>query len=211
MFIILRNKWKKLQKNTGTLLGAMQYVQCSSLILDNSLLSQWSSVSDGESLSGDLLLGELDATLIGSGDVTGLLSNVELNMAVGGQVWGNSTVSSVSSSSSLNGSLGGDMSDLALLSIETLSLSVGLEVLEEVHNVFDRFLWESSIEEVDLFAHSFSWDTIVESSEWNDRLVGEDLLHVLDSLVQVHASGGSGSLVAVLEMCSQVINSAFSS
>ena len=103
-----------------------------------------------------MLLGELDATLIGSGDVTGLLSNVELNMAVGGQVWGNSTVSSVSSSSSLNGSLGGDMSDLALLSIETLSLSVGLEVLEEVHNVFDRFLWESSIEEVDLFAHSFS-------------------------------------------------------
>ena len=103
-----------------------------------------------------MLLGELDASLIGSGDVTGLLSNVELNMAVGGQVWGNSSVSSVSSSSSLNGSLGGDMSDLALLSIETLSLSVGLEVLEEVHNVFDRFLWESSIEEVDLFAHSFS-------------------------------------------------------
>jgi hypothetical protein len=65
-------------------------------------------------------------------------------------------VGSVSSSSSLNGSLGADVGDLALLGVETLGLSVGLQVLEESDNVFDRFLWPSSVEEVDLFAHCFS-------------------------------------------------------
>lgn len=77
-------------------------------------------------------------------------------MAVRGQVWRNSTVGSVSSSSSLNGSLSANVGDLALLGVESLSLGVGLKVLEKVNNVFDRFLWESSVEEIYLFAHSFS-------------------------------------------------------
>lgn len=63
---------------------------------------------------------------------------------------------SVSSSSSLDGSLGGDVSNLALLGVETLGLSVGLQVSEETDYVFDRFLWESSVEEVDLFGHGLS-------------------------------------------------------
>ena len=114
------------------------------------------SFTNGKSLSGKLLLGKLDLALVSSVDIAGLLSHVEFKMAVGGQVWRNSTVSSVSSSSSLDGSLGADMSNLALLSVETLSLSVGLEVDEQVLNVFDRFLWESSIGIVDLFALSIS-------------------------------------------------------
>jgi hypothetical protein len=63
---------------------------------------------------------------------------------------------SVCSSSSFNGSLDANVGDFACFSIETLGLSVGLNVLEETDNVSDRFLWESSVEEVDLFAQSFS-------------------------------------------------------
>lgn len=48
------------------------------------------------------------------------------------------------------------MSNLALLGVETLGLSVGLQVSEETDYVFDRFLWESSVEEVDLFGHGLS-------------------------------------------------------
>ena len=77
-------------------------------------------------------------------------------MTVGREVWRDSTVSSVGSSSTLDGSLSGNMGDLTLLGIETLGFSVGLEVVEKVHNVFDRFLWESSVEEINIFAHSFS-------------------------------------------------------
>ena len=103
-----------------------------------------------------MLLGKLDLSLVSSVDVAGLLSNVELNVTVGTEVWRNSSVSSVGSSSTLDSSLGADMSNLALLGVETLGLSVGLEVVEHVLNVFDRFLWESSIEEVDLFGHGLS-------------------------------------------------------
>jgi hypothetical protein len=74
--------------------------------------------------------------------------------------------------------------------------------------VFDRFLWESTVEEVDLFAHGFVSNTIVESSEWNDGFVLKNSLHILDSSVQVQASASSGSLVSVFEMCSQIVHSA---
>ena len=68
--------------------------------------------------------------------------------------------------------------------------------------MFDRFLWESTIEEVDLFAHCFMSDTIVESSERNDGFMFEDSIHVLDGLMQVKTSACSSSLVSVFEMCS---------
>ena len=89
-------------------------------------------------------------------------------MAVGGEIWRDSTVSSVGSSSSVNGSLGGDVRDLALFNIETLLFSIGLKVDKEGNNVLDRLFWESTVVMVDVFAHSMSsWTTGV-SSEWND-------------------------------------------
>lgn len=162
-------------------------------------------------MSGQLLLGQLNFSLVSSGDGVGLLSNVELDVAVGSQVWRNSTVGSVSSSPSLNGSLGSNVSDLALLSVETLGFSVGLKVLEESDNVFDRFLWESSVVVVDIFAHSLSRNATLVSSEWNNGLVIKDSLEILNSLVQVHSSDSSSSLASVFVVGSQVINSAFSS
>lgn len=59
------------------------------LILDNSLLSHYadSLAADSESLSGVLFLGKLHGSLVSSGDLTGLLGHVELDVTVGGQVW----------------------------------------------------------------------------------------------------------------------------
>ena len=131
-------------------------------------------------------------------------------MAVGSQVWGDSTVGSVGSSSSTDGSLSGNMTDLASLDIKTFELGVGLQVLEEGDNVSHRFLWESTVMMVEILAHGMSsWSTGV-SSEWDDGGVLEDALHILDSLVQIETSACSCSLVCVLVMGSQIVNSAFS-
>ena len=131
-------------------------------------------------------------------------------MAVGSQVWRDSTVGSVGSSSSLDGSLGGNVSDLASFDIKTFELGVGLQVLKQGDNVSNRLLWESTVVMVEVLADGMSsWSSSV-SSEWNDGGMLEDALHILDGLVQVETSAGSRSLVGVLIVGSQVVNSAFS-
>lgn len=118
---------------------------------------------------------------------------------------------SVSSSSTLNGSLGGDVRDLALLDIKTLGLGIALKVLEEGNNVSDGLLWPSTVVVTDVLAHSLSaWATGV-SSERNDALVLKTSLEVLDGLGEHKSSASSGSLVCVLVMSSQVVHSAGSS
>merc|ERR1719443_2006195 len=71
------------------------------------------SLADGESLLSSLLLGEFDLLLVLALDLLGLLSNVELNMAVGRKIGRDSTVGSVSSSSTFASSLGANMGDSA--------------------------------------------------------------------------------------------------
>jgi hypothetical protein len=63
---------------------------------------------------------------------------------------------------------------------------------------------------IDVLAHSVSTWTTGESSEWNDLLVGFNSLHVVDGSEKSHTSAGSGGLIGVLEMGSQVIDLAFS-
>jgi len=145
-----------------------------------------------------------------SGDWSSLLDNVELDVAVGGKVWGDSTMGSVGSSSSADSSLSGNMRDLALFGIESLGLSVGLEVDKESSNALDGLGWESTVVMTDVLAHGVSsWTTGV-SSERNDGSVGGALIHVVDGLKEHHTSASSGGLVGVLVMSSQVIHSAFS-
>jgi hypothetical protein len=88
------------------------------------LTTNFSLGTNGKSLLGGLLLGHSKLLLVSSGDFSGFLGNVELDVTVAGEVWGDSTVSSVSSSSTLNGSLGESVGDDALLSVETLGFSV---------------------------------------------------------------------------------------
>ena len=95
------------------------------------------SLADGESLLSSLLLGQSGSTLFGSLDTLCLLGSDELDVAVGGQVGSDSTMGSVSSSSALDGSLHNEVSDGSLFNVESLSLSVRLEVLEELDHVSD--------------------------------------------------------------------------
>ena len=119
-------------------------------------------------------------------------------------------MSSVSSSSSVNSSLGNNVGNLALFNIETLLFSIRLKVGKKSNNVLDRLLWESTVVMVHVFAHCVSsWSTSV-SSEWNDGLVFKNSLEVSNSFKEVEASASSSSLIGVLIMSSQVINSAFS-
>lgn len=56
-------------------------------------------------------------------------------MGLGRKVRTNSTVSSVGSSSSLDGSLHGKVRDEASINVQALSLGVSLEILEELAHV----------------------------------------------------------------------------
>ena len=145
-----------------------------------------------------------------SGNWSSLLNNVELDVAVGGKVWGDSTMGSVGSSSSGDSSLSGNMRDLALLGVESLGLSVGLKVDEESSDVLDGLGWESTVVMTDVLAHGVSSWTSSVSSERNDGSVGSALIHVVDGFKKHHTSASSGSLVRVLVMSSQVVHSAFS-
>ena len=120
-------------------------------------------------------------------------------------------MSSVSSSSSVNSSLCGNMADLASLDIKTFRLSVGFQVFEETDNVSDRFLWESTIVMLVDFAHSLSSWSSSESSERNDRSVINNSLHIVDGFQDVETSACSSSLISVFKMNSLIIRSALSS
>ena len=111
-------------------------------------------------------------------------------------------MSSVSSSSSVDGSLGTDVRDLALFNIKTLLFSVGLNVDKESNNVLDRLSWESTVVMVDVFAHSMSSWTTGKSSERNDGFMLSNSLQIGDGLKEVESSACSGSLISVLEMSS---------
>ena len=120
-------------------------------------------------------------------------------------------MSSVGSSSSVNSSLCGNMADLASLDIKTFMLSVGFQVFEETDNVSDRFLWESTIVMLVDLAHSLSSWSSSESSEWNDRSVIDNSLHIVDGFQDVETSACSSSLISVFKMDSLIIRSALSS
>ena len=115
---------------------------------------------------------------------------------------------SVGSSSSTDSSLGNDMSDDALFWVKRLSSGIGLEVVQEVEHMIDGLLGPSTIVMANILAHSLTADTSGVNSEWNDALVGKNVLHVLDRLQQVESFAGSSSLISVLVVCSQVIDSA---
>ena len=155
-----------------------------------------------------MLLGDSHGGLVSSGDIFGPLDTVELDMAVRGKVWRDTTMGSVCSSSSADSSLGDNMGDDALFWVERLSCGIGLKVVQESEDVLDRLLWPSTVVVTDVLAHSLTANTSSVNSERNDARVGENILHVLDGLEQVESLAGSGSLISVLIVCSQVVDSA---
>lgn len=90
------------------------------------------------------LLGELEDGLLGLGDTVVLFSSVEFNMAVGGEVGGNTTVGTVGSSATLLSTLADSVADNALVGVESLGLAVSLQVEEELLDSLDGLFGPST-------------------------------------------------------------------
>ena len=88
-------------------------------------------------MDGGLFLGHAESGFVSLGDLLGLLGAVELDVAVRGEVWADTTVGTVGSSASGDGALDNDMVDHASVNVELGSLSVGLEVEEQLANGLD--------------------------------------------------------------------------
>jgi hypothetical protein len=82
------------------------------------------SLSDGELGLGGLLLGDSHGGFISSSDVLRLLGDVELDVAVRGQIGRDATVGSVCSSSAADGSLGANVGNCALFWVERLGQGI---------------------------------------------------------------------------------------
>jgi len=75
----------------------------------------------------------------------------------------------------------------------------------------DRFLWESTIVMLVDLAHGLSSWSSSESSEWNDRSVIKNSLHIVECFQDVETSACSSSLISVFKMNSLIVRSALSS
>ena len=177
-------------------------------------LSIYRSSTNSESVNSllsSLLGGHSECWLVGLLDILSLLDTVELNMAVRGKVWADTTVGTVGSSTSRDSSLNNDVADDALIHVQLLALGICSQVNEELTNDFDGLLWPSSLSVFELFALSVSSNASSELSEWNDASVLEHILHISDSLLQGNSLHRTGNLISVLEVSSKVGNLAFSS
>lgn len=116
---------------------------------------------------------------------------------------------SIGSPSALGGSLDADVGDLALCRVKHLlfGLTVGFEVLEQVQNVFTGLLRESTVMMVDILAHGVSTRTTSVPSEGNNVLLLKNTLDIFDGFNEVHATTSTGSIVSVLVVSSEVIDS----
>ena len=167
------------------------------------------SLSNSKSLSGSLLLGESGERLVSFGDLCAALGAVELNVAVRRDVRRDATVSAVSSPAAGDGALNGDVGDNALLGVESLGLGIALQVEQQLTHSLCGLLGPATVLPVVLFRLGVSGNVRVEATEWNNRLVGDDSLHVLDCLSNFHAFDVPCSFVGVLKVRSEISDLSF--
>jgi hypothetical protein len=168
------------------------------------------SLADREALDGGLLLGEAQSGGVRLLHILGLLDAVELNVAVAGEVGADTTVGTVGSSATRDGSLHNDVVDHAVVNVQLGGLGVGSQVDEELTNALDRLLGPSTLGVLVHLALGVATDTTGIASERNNLLVLQDVLHVLDGFVEVQALAGAGDFVSVLVVSTQVTNLALS-
>jgi hypothetical protein len=158
------------------------------------------SFADGETLDGGLLLGKTERGLVGLGDLLGLLGALELDVAVRREVWADATMGSVGSSASRNSALNDGVVDHTLIDVELGSLSVGHKVDKEFTDSLNRLLGPSSLSSAELSALSVTAHVSIEALVWNNSLVVETRVHVLDGSLEFQTLDGASSFVRVLEV-----------
>ena len=171
-----------------------------------------SSLADSESLLGSLLLGQSDSLLVLAGplDGGGLLSGDELDVAVRRQVGSDSSVGSVCPPAALHSALYHEVADGGPFDVESLCLGVGLQVLEQLKHVADGLLGEATLGGAVELGLGGPAHVGVESSVRNAVFVVEHVLQILDGSLELEALEGSRGLISVLEVSSQIVNSALS-
>ena len=162
-------------------------------------------------MSGGLLFGDSCWSLVAFLHFTALLDTVELNMAVGGKVWTDTTVSTIGSSTSLDSPLDHDVADDTVIHVQSLGLSICLEVDEEFFDGLARLFWPTAEWNAIHFGLRGPTDTSRVLSKRNDSLVFHDSVHVLDGVLQLQTLAETRCFVTGLVMRSQVGNSALSS
>ena len=131
-------------------------------------------------------------------------------MAVAGEVGADTTVGTVGSSAAGDGALDNDVVDDTSVDVELGSLSVGLEVDEELANGLEGLLGPSTLSVLPLLALSVAADTSDIPTERNNLLVLKTVLHIVDGSLKLHALGGTGHFVSVLVVGTQVRDPALS-
>jgi hypothetical protein len=169
-----------------------------------------SSFADGETLNGGLLLGHAESGLVGLGDFLGSLDTVELNVRVGGEVWGDTTVGSVGSSTARDGALHDDVVDDALVDVQLAGLSVSLKVDKEFTDSLGGLLGPSSLFTLEDLALGVTAKMTIEPSEGDDALVLNYGVQVSDGGLDLHSLASACSLVSVLKMAAEIRNSRLS-
>ena len=157
-----------------------------------------------------MLLGEAESRSIGLLDVPGDLGSVELNVAVAGEVGADATVGTVGPSAAGDGALDDDVANDASVDVELSSLSVGLEVDEELADGLEGLLGPSTLSVLPLLALGMATDASSVPAERNNLFVLETVLHVKDGSLELHALGGAGHFVSVLVVGTQVRDPALS-
>jgi len=162
------------------------------------------SLANGEASTGSLLLGHLESGLIGLSNLTLLFGNVELNVTVGAEVGGDATVSTIGTTTALDGALDNGMSDHTLVGIESLNFGVGLNVDEELTDSLHRLFGPATTNSLEFLALGVALGVV--ATERNNLLVLKDVLHIVDGLLNHHALDGASDIVSVLIMGTEVSN-----
>ena len=163
-----------------------------------------SLLSTDSEASSSQLLRELGEGLFVLGNIVNSLGAVELDVAVRGKVWSNTTVSTVGSAATLLGTLNNDVGDDALVNIEALGFAVGLEVDEQETDSLDRLFGPSTGVGADHLALGVSLSEML--SEANNSLVVKNLIQVGNSLLDFHALNSVGGVVSVLVVGALVLD-----
>ena len=144
------------------------------------------------------------SSLTFSSDIDGFFSGPHLDVSLGRKIGTDSTVSSISSSSTFSSSVDSNVFDGEIFQV--FSVSVGFEVVDQTENNSDTLFWPSTQSLSELSGLTGSSDTTEVFQIWNASSVGQNILQVLFSFWDSETFNCVCCLIGVLIMNSQVLS-----
>jgi len=148
-------------------------------------------------LLGELLLGGL--VVGGLGDDLLLLGEDDLDVARRRHVGVDATMGTVRAATQALSAVHLDVVDDQAVGIQTLAVSVGLGVAEELQQELGGLLGPATLRGLPLLGLGTTTDSAVEATEGHALLLVDDGLQVALGTAQGHALDGLGGLMCVLE------------